>query len=174
MRGTGPRERRALAPLFLIVAAAVLIVASRQARADEFFLVRDENPLIRGFYLPLPSDGRLTDGADLAATLSISNTLNVENRGQESLLADGESHTLRLSYEDALYQSWRFRITLPIINDSGGFLDSTIDHWHHWFGFNPGNRPFYPQNQLVYFYSGLGHVDLTQQHTSIGDISGVL
>ena len=173
MRGASPRAPRALAaPLWSAAAAAFMALGA--ARADEFFQVRDENPLIRGFYLPLPTDGRLTDGADLSATLSISNTLNVENRGQESLLVDGESHTLRLSYEDALFQSWRFRFTLPIINDSGGFLDSTIDHWHRWFGFNPGNRPFYPQNQLVYSYSGRSSVDLTQPHTSLGDISGEL
>jgi uncharacterized protein DUF3187 len=173
MRGAAPREPAYAARPFLSIAAAALIISS-PARADEFFLVRDENPLIRSFYLPLPSDGRLTDGADLSATLSISNTLNVENRGQENLLVDGESHTLRLSYEDALYQSWRFRFTVPIINDSGGFLDSTINHWHRWFGFNPGNRPFYPQNELIYSYSGRGSIDLTQPQTSIGDISGEL
>ena len=173
MRGAVPRKPHAVVACCLIIADA-LIAASSPARADEFFMVRDENPLIRGFYLPLPSDGRLSDGADLSATLSISNTLNVENRPQESLLVDGESHTLRLSYEDALYQSWRFRFTVPVINDSGGFLDSTIDHWHHWFGFNPGNRPFYPQNELVYFYSGRGNIDLTQPHTGLGDVSGEL
>lgn len=173
MRGAAPRTPWRAALRFLALAAAAIMGAA-QTRADEFFLVRDENPLIRGFYLPLATDGRLTDGADLSATLSISNTLNVENRGQESLLVDGESHTLRLTYEDALFASWRFRLTVPIINDSGGFLDSTIDHWHHWFGFNPGNRPFYPQNQLVYSYSGRGSIDLTQPQTSLGDISGEL
>jgi hypothetical protein len=175
MRGAAARDRpRAALPFLIIAAAAAVLLASSRARADEFFQVRDENPLVRGFYLPLPSDGRLTDGADFSATLSITNTLNVENRGRESLLVDGESHVLRLSYEDALYQSWRFRFTVPIVNDSGGFLDSTISHWHHWFGFNPGNRPFYPQNQLVYSYSGKGSIDLTQQQTSLGDISGEL
>jgi hypothetical protein len=144
------------------------------ARADEFFQVRDENPLLRGFYLPLPSDGRLSDGPDFSATVSISNTLNVESRPQESLLVDGESDTLRLSYEDALYRSWRFRFTVPLIHDSGGFLDSTIAHWHRWFGFNPGNRPFYPQNELVYSYSGRGSVDLTRPQTGLGDIAGEL
>lgn len=173
MRGAAPRDPGRLTPPFLCIAAAAFMCLGA-AQADEFFQVRDENPLIRGFYLPLPSDGRLTDGADLSATLSISNTLNVENRPQESLLVDGESHTLRLSYEDSLYQSWRFRFTVPIINDSGGFLDSSIDHWHHWFGFNPGNRPFYPQNQQVYSYSGRSSVDLTQPQTSFGDISGEL
>jgi hypothetical protein len=175
MRGAEPREFAALnAAPHLIIAAAVLIVGSRQVRADEFFLVRDENPLIRSFYLPLPSDGRLTDGQGLSATLSITNTLNVENRPQETLLVDGESDTLRLAYEDALSQSWRFRFTVPIIRDSGGFLDSTIAHWHRWFGFNPGNRPFYPQNELVYSYSGRGSIDLTQPQTGIGDISAEL
>ena len=174
MRGDAPRGAGRIARSCWPIAAAALIACSSAARADEFFPVRDENPLVRGFYLPLPTDGRLSDGADLSATLSISNTLNVENRGQESLLVDGESHTLRLSFEDALYQSWRYRVTLPIINDSGGFLDSAIDRWHRWFGFNPGNRPFYPINQLVYSYSGRGSVDLTEPQTSLGDISGEL
>ncbi len=170
MRGAAPRSARRAAPFSS--AAAALIVFSGPARADEFFQVRDENPLIRGFYLPLPSDARSSDGVDLAATLSISNTLEVENRGQESLLVDGESHTLRLTFEDALYRSWRFRFTVPVINDSGGFLDSSIDHWHRWFGFNPGSRPFYPQNQLIYSYSGRANFDLSQPQTSLGDISG--
>jgi len=152
--------------------AALLCCASGMVRADDFFLVRDENPLIRSFYLPLPSDSMLRDGASLAATLSISNTLNVENRPQETLLVDGESDTLRLVFANTMSGSWGYRFTVPIIHDSGGFLDSTIDAWHRWFGFDPGNRPYYPRNELIYSYSGRGRVDLTQPQTSIGDISG--
>jgi hypothetical protein len=173
MRGAAPRKPARTGRLALAIAAAAFI-ACGAARADEFFQLRDENPLVRGFYLPMPGDGRLSDAADLSATLSVSNTLNVENRPQENLLVDGESHTLRLSYADSLYGAWRFRFTVPIINDGGGFLDSAIDHWHRWFGFNPGNRPFYPQNQLLYSYSGKGSVDLDRPQTSIGDVSGEL
>jgi hypothetical protein len=166
---------RAAAPLLAPAAlAAWLLIASGMARADEFFPVRDENPLIRGFYLPLPSDSRLTDGQSLSATLSLTNTLNVENRPQESVLVDGESDVLRLTYENSLWQSWRYRFTVPIIRDSGGFLDSTIDRWHRWFGFNPGNRPFYPKNEIVYAYSGRVNVDITQSQTGVGDVSGEL
>ena len=60
MRGAAPRIPKAPAASFLCIAAAALLVCASYARADEFFQVRDENPLIRGFYLPLPSDGRLT------------------------------------------------------------------------------------------------------------------
>ena len=172
MRGAAPRLLWRAARFLCIAAAA--FIACRPAQADEFFQVRDENPLIRGFYLPLPSDSRSSDAMNLSATLSISNTLNVENQAGENLLVDGESDVLRLSFEDSLYPSWRYRFTVPVIHDSGGILDSAIDHWHRWFGFNPGNRPFYPQNELVYRYSGRGNVDLTQPQTSIGDISAEL
>ena len=147
-------------------------MAPGQPRADEFFLVRDENPLIRGFYLPLPSDSRLTDGPGMSATLAISNTLNVESRPQESLLVDGESDVLTLTYEDSVGQSWRYRFTAPLIHDSGGFLDSAISSWHRLFGFPQGFRPFYPKNEIVYAYSGHGNVDITQSQSGIGDISG--
>jgi hypothetical protein len=172
VRDSGVGERRAAAPLLAL--AALLLITPGMACADEFFPVRDENPLIRGFYLPLPSDSRLTDGQSLSATLSLTNTLNVENRPQESVLVDGESDVLRLTYENSLWQSWRYRFTVPIIHDSGGFLDSAIDHWHRWFGFNPGNRPFYPKNEIVYAYSGRVNVDITQSQTGIGDVSGEL
>jgi hypothetical protein len=156
------------------IAAAVLCIAPGLVRADEFFPVRDENPLIRSFYLPLPSDSRLSDGQSLSATLSISNTLNVENRPRESLLVDGESDTLRLSYDNSLYQSWRYRFTLPVIHDSGGILDHLIDSWHSAFGLPRGSRPFYPKNQIDYSYSGRGNVDIQHSQTSTGDISGEL
>jgi hypothetical protein len=175
VRDSGVSVPRAAAPLLAPAAlAAWLLIAPGMACADEFFPVRDENPLIRGFYLPLPSDSRLTDGQSLSATLSLTNTLNVENRPQESVLVDGESDVLRLTYENSLWQSWRYRFTVPIIHDSGGFLDSAIDHWHRWFGFNPGNRPFYPKNEIVYAYSGRVNVDITQSQTGVGDVSGEL
>jgi hypothetical protein len=145
------------------------------AHADEFFLVRDENPLTRSFYLPLPSDSRLSDAASLSATFLISNTLNVENRASESLLVDGEADTLILAYGNALSTSWRYRFTLPVIHDSGGFLDSIIADWHRWFGLNPGNRPYFPKNQIAYAYSN-GRIDINMREpqTSIGDVSGEL
>jgi hypothetical protein len=154
-----------------LVAAAMVCTICGAARADEFFLVRDENPLTRGFYLPLPSDSRSSDGGNLAAMLSISNTLNVESRGDESLIVDGESDTLRLVYGNSLSDSWAYRFTVPIIHDSGGFLDSIIADWHRWFDFDPGNRPYFPKNQLVYSYTGRGAVDLQRSQTSFGDIS---
>jgi Protein of unknown function (DUF3187) len=166
VRGIG--GRRAAAPLM----AVSLLYCPGLLLADEFFPVRDENPLVRGLYLPLPSDSRLTDGQSLSATLSLTNTLNVENRPHESVLVDGESDVLRLTYENTLWQSWRYRFTVPVIHDSGGILDSAIASWHRAFGLPQGSRPFYPKNEIVYSYAGRGDVDITRSQTGIGDISG--
>jgi hypothetical protein len=158
-----------------LLTAAIGLLGVGAARADEFFLVRDENPLIRSFYLPLPGDGRPGDPASLSASFSITNTLNVENRAAESLLVDGESDALRLTYGNALSPSWRYRFTLPIFHDSGGFLDSTIAAWHRWFGLNPGNRPYFPKNEVVYAYAkGSVDINIRQPQTGIGDIAGEL
>jgi hypothetical protein len=140
-------------------------------RAGDFFPTRDENPLVRGFYLPLAAESRGDAGAVFAATLSLANTLNVENAGHESVLVDGESDTLRLSFADSLSTHWRYRLTLPVIHDGGGFLDSTIDAWHRWFGFQSGYRPFYPQGRIDYSYSGFGVLGVHEAHTGLGDLS---
>ena len=154
-----------------LAAACVAVAGASQLRAEEFFPTRDENPLLRGFYRPLASDTRADAGAVLSATFSIMNTLESEKRSTQQLLVDGESDTLRLSYEDSITHDWRYRVTVPVIRDSGGFLDSSIASWHRFFGFNPGSRPYYPKNQLVYFYSGNTRVDMQESGTSIGDVS---
>ena len=156
-----------------LVAAACFAAAS-PAQADEFFSIRDENPLVRGYYLPLPSDAPAASGPSFSAMLAISNTVNVDQSGTEHYLIDGESAALRLTFENALSPAWHYRLTVPVIRDSGGFLDTLIEDWHRWFGFEQGYRPYYPKNQLDYSYTGLSHIVLNHDATSLGDISGDL
>ena len=159
--------RHSAAALAALAAASVYT----PLRAEEFFAVRDQNPLLRGFYLPLPSDSRQESAAALSATVLVSNTLNAERNPRESLLVDGESSALDLTYEHALSQNWRYRFTLPIIHDSGGVLDSAIDAWHELFGFSRGERAFYPKKKIDYFYSGRRTIEMRHSQTSVGDVA---
>jgi len=154
-------------------AAAVVcwLTASGPLHAEEFFATRNQNPLLRGFYLPLPSDARLDSGASLSATLLVSNTLNVERNARESLVVDGESDALDLTYENALARRWRYRFSVPVIHDSGGVLDSVVDTWHELFRLNRGNRPFSPKRRMDYSYSGQGTIDVERSQTSVGDLA---
>jgi len=147
--------------------------------AQEFFQNKDENPLLRGIYLPMPSDLRRDAAAGLAATLSAENTINVEDRGSEHLFVDGEALSLRLAYDARLGSDWRYRLSLPVTHDSGGALDSVIERWHAWFGLQRGARPYHPRNQLSYAYSGNpsfpdNSLLLNRPQTSIGDLAAEL
>jgi hypothetical protein len=169
----GAADGSLLATALALVCICCALLAPRTTRADEFFEVRDENPLIRSFYLPLPTDSPLNAGAGFSATLIVANTLNVQSNAQESLHIDGESDTLNLTYENALAGSWRYRFTIPIIHDSGGVFDPIIDAWHDAFDLPQALRPSYPENKIVYAYSGHGtvNIDITHAQTSLGGVA---
>ena len=146
------------------------------ARAQEFFPVKNENPMLRGIYLPLPGDARRADPAALSLTLSAENTINVEDRAGEHLFVDGEATTLRVAFDAPLGADGRYRLSLPVTRDSGGILDRSIERWHGWFGLPRGQRPYYPRNQLDYSYAGNPSnpsrvVQVDQAHTGIGDLA---
>ena len=154
----------------VLCAAILWLAVPGPARADDFFAVRDQNPLLRGSYLPLPTDSRAAAPGTFSAMLLVSNTLNVESRGDEKLLVDGESTVLDLSYEDGFASRWRYRVSLPVIHDGGGALDTVIDDWHRLFGFSRGYRPYYPKSQIDYFYSGAEH-GVARAQTGLGDLA---
>lgn len=159
------------APLRGLVPVCLAWMAGHEpARAEEFFPTRDENPLLRGFYLPLATDSRLGDGAVLTAAFSVMNTVDYEARGTQQLLIDGESDTLRLMYETTPADAWRVRLTVPLMHDSGGVLDGPIDAWHRFFGFSQGSRPLFPKNALLYSTSVSGRV-VDAAQTGFGNLS---
>jgi Protein of unknown function (DUF3187) len=154
-----------------VLAIASGLVLPGWAGAADFFSIRDENPLLRGLYMPLPAT-REHSAYSWSATLALTNTINVESRAAEQLFVDGESVELRLIGAGSVATDWQYRIVIPIIRDSGGSLDHTIEGWHRFFGLPQGARPLYPTGQLRYFYSrgGAPIMSRVQPATGLGDI----
>ncbi len=155
--------------LFFSGCFLLLSAAPDPGRAGEFLSVRDENPLLRGVYLPMPVQSAAGDGTALEGTLAVENTINAEARGAESLFVDGEALLLRLSLDAPLAPRWRARLSLPLVRDSGGALDGIIDRWHGWFGLPRGDRPVYARDQLRLSYQGAVTIDRRESHSGIGD-----
>ena len=153
------------------LALPVLCAVCPALRADPF-LVRDQNPLIRGVYLPV---GRPATRADQAArqdlTLTISNTTNMDTSGDGELLIDGETTELRWSGNWPLSHGWQLQLSVPVVHYEGGHLDSIIDSWHRFLGLPRGDRPARPEDELEFYYRGSGgaSVDITDSHTGLGD-----
>jgi hypothetical protein len=142
---------------------------SRVSVADPL-LVRDQNPLLRGVYLPLPSSSAGGEGLRVTTALQWSNTANVDVSPRERLTVDAETIELDLGVA-AARGAWRFRAGLPVIRRSAGVLDSFITSWHDAFGLPDGDRPALAKDayRIRYERSGRTPVDVPDG-TALGDL----
>ena len=142
-----------------------------QAAWPQSFAIRDQNPLLRGLYLPhavtrASADGRLVHQLQL----TLSNTANVETRGGESLRVDGEATELRWLAAWQPAERLQVRFTVPLVHYSGGVIDGAIDEWHDAFDFAEGSRPIVPRGEFEYRYSSaVGTVQESDSGTALGD-----
>ncbi len=113
------------------------------------FQTHDQNPfnLIQG--QPLPVNAQLTAEDQLlwSSNLAITNTLNSQQSGNQSIKLDFESYRINIGLEYGLSNNWAIKINLPLIRKGGGFLDSSINDWHKFFRLPQGNRPTTANNQ---------------------------
>jgi hypothetical protein len=135
--------------------------------------VRDQNPLVRGAYLPLPAAlGAAGDGRwAFAAGVQWSNTVNIEQTATERMRVDEETVEADLSASRG-FGAWQLRATLPVIRRSGGVLDGFIDGWHSFFHLPTGDRPSLAKNAYAISYrrSGLAPLDASAG-TALGDLA---
>ena len=155
----------------LLAAAWLLLPTAALADAD-FFSVRDQNPLVRPAYLPLPMlAGTAGEGLAFSAGIEWSNTVNIESNAREALLVDEETIELDLTLA-RVAGPWRFRATLPVMNRSAGVLDGAIDDWHRFFGLPRGARPDRPRYAYAVGYSNASGVRLDAPGgTALGDLA---
>jgi hypothetical protein len=171
-RSTNPPGRRRLR-LYASFALALTLASSisTAGAADDPLRVRDQNPLIRGIYLPLPApSAAAADGWLVTTGVQWSNTVNVDVAPDEQLFVDAETVELDLAVARST-GAWRFRAGLPVIWRGAGTLDGFIDSWHDLFGLPEGNRPQVPKNRYDVRYSRAGRgTVVVEDGTAIGDL----
>jgi hypothetical protein len=162
-----------LSPLtkpILMLAGALALAGPAAA---QMLPVRDQNPLLRGAYLPLPaaldaaSDGHWA----YAAAVQWSNTVNLGQTPGEHMVVDEETLEADLSVSRRV-GDWQLRATLPIIHRGAGVLDGFINGWHRFFGLPQGDRPNRPRNAYAISYqrAGLPAID-APSGTALGDLA---
>ena len=131
--------------------AACCAVASLAAFSDsEPLQITNLSPLASLRAIPSQRSVETARGLSGAASASLSNHFTVENRGEESLLLDGQTDALTLSFRYGLPKQWDVEVTVPWRHHSGGFTDNLISSWHGFFGLPDGNRDSYPTDALHY------------------------
>ena len=153
------------------LAAAVLLTLTAPLAAHELIPVRDQNPFIRGLYLPIAGDEPPATGAvSQRFVLTVSNTMNIERTAGESIWVDGESLEFRWLLAWQPLEGLQIRFTLPVVHYSGGALDSFVDEWHGALGLSGGWRPKVPGDDFIYYYgSPAGTLYQADSGTALGD-----
>ena len=148
------------------------VLGCSQAFADGGFATRDLNPILQPIYLPTLATFNPQNGWKIDHSVYITNTLQEETRGDESLLIDVENYRYELGIRYR-QDKWLARLDLPFISNSAGALDSAIDDWHQFFGLPGGNRDKFPHDEINIDYqrdgSGAYHQD--KSSSGIGDMA---
>lgn len=147
------------------------------ALAGDFLPGGNSGALARGFALPGMDQAEVLTGGryQTRALLDFTSEFVAEMKGGEELRLDGETTRLLLSHRRGLGAGWDFSIELPLLSQSGGFLDSAIEEWHGWFGLPNGGREQAQRDKYLYRYdrSSTAQVDLnvTESYSGFGDFT---
>jgi hypothetical protein len=161
-------------PASRAVAACGLAVlaCSFAAIADGGFATRDLNPLLQPIYLPTLASFSDSDGWRVDHGFYITNTLQQQSKGGESLLIDVENYRYELGLRYRR-DKWLARAEIPLLRNAGGVLDSTIESWHDFFGLPQGRRKQYPRDRidLDYRIDGAAVLQYDSPGGGLGDIA---
>ena len=151
-----------------------MLHASTDASDYQPFETRDQNllNLIHGQALPTNAYLLKKTETQWSSSLAITNTLNFQTNTDETIYLDYEAYRFNLSYQHGIDKNWNIKFDLPIIYQSGGFLDSAIDNWHDFFGLPRANRPFVENNQydINYTFQGQALTNPNKGSTTLGDL----
>jgi hypothetical protein len=159
-----------------LLLAATVTHADQVTDAGAPFTVRDQNPLLAGFGLPVAMPSRVADGFAAGLDIFWGSTALLQEQGNEGLLVDAETREARLTLQGPISDRIAWQLQLPYRYTGGGNLDSFIDSWHDFFGLSEGARPILPRDQtnIVYARSGARQLDVRSSTSGLADIQGAL
>ncbi|HEY5603039.1 MAG TPA: DUF3187 family protein [Gammaproteobacteria bacterium] len=154
-------------PLLFVL---LLSPASLLAQPIHPLAITNTSPVILVQGVPNARDPRITAPGDFTMSLvyEVTSHFTTHSSSNEQLMFDGETTRALLSLKTGVGRDMELEIQLPYIAHAGGFLDSTIIHWHDLFSLPQNGRDQAPQNQLEYFYQKNGVVVLDFQEPAGG------
>jgi len=157
-----------------IALAAMLWVASHTAQADEVRAFHNINqlPFKQIFGLPSLDNSPLTEAGKWRLNLigNISNTYDVADSQEESLINDLETFRGSLVASYGLRENWQLSVEVPYVSHDGGFLDDFIYNWHDFFGMPQNGRTKDNSDQLNVSYLSADSFELAGPESGVGDI----
>jgi hypothetical protein len=152
--------------------ALALCGVSQALIAASGYATRDLNPMLQPIYLPSLVLVSAENGWRVDHSFFITNTFQKMDRGNESLIIDVENYRYELDFSHRR-NNWLTQVSIPLLANRGGELDSLIEGWHDFFGMPNASRDKFPQDELNIEYLRDGVVEYSQTGSSsgVGDIA---
>jgi hypothetical protein len=134
----------------------------------------DNGPLTGYFGIPDSSEGSILLGPGTsgwgAMVMTASHSISDEGH-DESIVLDGETTRLEMTYRRGIAPGIEFGIELPYVLHESGGLDPLVDKWHDWFGFSGGFRGTRPRGELEFLYADEAgtQIDFRRNSKGLGD-----
>jgi len=153
------------------IATATLAEQAPPARLATPVYVANQNPFVQIYGLPKSEAGTLVPKGKLEVAFLYFVSNNAIQNDDKSFIWDGETaqydFKIRYGFSDKL----ELGIDVPLIDHSGGYLDSLIRHYHDIFGFPNDRQEQFDKNQIHYKVDEKGAYYETQDRaTGLGDI----
>ncbi|MFO7765726.1 MAG: DUF3187 family protein [Pelovirga sp.] len=158
----------------LLLISTVPVVAQELIRVKPLYTT-NMSPVILVYGLPAAEAGDLTPTGELSLRFvaEVASHYTKENKGNESVLFDGETSRAIVSMRYGFAERWEAGVDVPMISHDGGVLDSFIEGWHDLFGLPQGGRDSARRNQLHYSYqqNNSSGLDYSGANGGFGDIA---
>lgn len=155
----------------LAVAFAPLTARGQDLRPLPTF---NQSPLVQIYGLPALGNATVLGAhrSEVQLTAALANNFTSGIHGSESLTLDGETHRVTLGLRRGLGDGYEVGAEIPYVRQTGGFLDHTIESWHHLFGLPNAGREFVPRDRLIYRYARGSQtlIDVENPSSGIGDV----
>ena len=154
------------------VTGILVITNGHAANTAAGLATRDLNPMLQPLYIPAYTPYSTGKGWRIDHSMFVTNTSQIENKGNENLVLDIENYRYELGFRYRNDQ-WLGQVDIPFMANGGGELDSVIEDWHDLFGLPNGDRDDLPHDDINVEYSRDGEVEYSQDKSSSGlaDIS---
>ncbi len=153
---------------------ALAALVNAQAATPQPFSIKNLNPFIHIYGLPVTENAALIPAGEYASAVSLdmANNSILASAGTEAIVLDGETYRLALTLRHGVDQRTEIGVEVPFIAHSNGFMDNFIEDWHDTFGLSNAERTKTTSNTLRYRYSvdDKVRVDLDAPTQGIGDI----
>lgn len=160
---------------YLALFTAITPLLAVASEAPQPFYVGDMSPLSMNFGAPLATAPAVLDRGQWQwqLGLNLSNTLHIEDRGDEQLLVDAETSRHVLAFDVGISEGIDLRLELPFVGHEAGSLDGFVDDFHDGFGFPEGKRPLVAEDQFAiqYVRDGETLLDISDKQSGLGDVS---